>query len=68
MKCFETRPYIWSTYAWNMFEFAADAHDEGGSNGKSLMTYDCKGKKEPLPLYCLTMLNPSFHLTKTGVL
>ena len=54
LKCFETRPYIWSTHAWNMFDFAADARNEGGSvgrNGKGLMTYDRKIKKEPFYIY-----------------
>ncbi len=49
LKCFEKRPYLWSTHAWNMFDFAADARNEGGSlgiNNKGLVTYDRKTYKE----------------------
>lgn len=41
----EERPYIWSSYVWNMFDFAADARDEGGKKGvnhKGLVTFDRK--------------------------
>ena len=26
-----TRPYLWATHVWNMFDFAADARNEGGA-------------------------------------
>ncbi len=54
LKCFATRPYLWSTHAWNMFDFAADARNEGGSvgiNNKGLVTYDRKIRKESFYIY-----------------
>ena len=39
---------MWSTHVWNMFDFAADARDQGGEPGmnhKGLMTFDRKVKK-----------------------
>ena len=27
LECFERHPYLWGTYVWNMFDFAADARD-----------------------------------------
>ena len=49
-----TRPYIWSTHVWNMFDFGADARAEGGENGqnhKGLMTMDRKYKKDSFYAY-----------------
>ncbi|MBO5461240.1 MAG: glycoside hydrolase family 2 protein [Ruminococcus sp.] len=49
-----TRPYIWSTHVWNMFDFAADARAEGGEAGmnhKGLMTFDRKYKKDSFYAY-----------------
>lgn len=54
LKTFATRPYLWSTHVWNMFDFAADARDEGGCKGrnnKGLITYDRKTKKDSFYLY-----------------
>lgn len=54
LKIFATRPYLWSTHVWNMFDFAADARDEGGCKGrnnKGLVTYDRKTKKDSFFLY-----------------
>ena len=42
---------MWSTHVWNMFDFAADARDQGGEPGmnhKGLMTFDRKVKKRQL--------------------
>ncbi|MBQ8955158.1 MAG: hypothetical protein IJ048_13695 [Clostridia bacterium] len=53
-KIFAARPYLWATHAWNMFDFAADARDEGGCQGrnnKGLVTYDRKVKKDAFYLY-----------------
>ena len=33
LKCFERNPYMWATHVWNMFDFAADARDQGGEPG-----------------------------------
>ena len=49
IKQLYTRPYIWATHVWNMFDFAADARNEGGENGmnhKGLVTFDRKYKKD----------------------
>ncbi len=54
LKVFEARPWLWSTHCWNMFDFAADARDEGGvrgRNNKGLVTYDRKMKKDTFWLY-----------------
>ncbi len=49
-----TRPYIWATHVWNMFDFGADARSEGGENGqnhKGLITMDRKYKKDAFYAY-----------------
>ena len=49
-----TREFIWSTHVWNMFDFGADARQEGGENGqnhKGLMTMDRKYKKDSFYAY-----------------
>lgn len=50
----EARPYLWSTYVWNMFDFAADGRDEGGEHGlnqKGLVTFDRTVRKDTFYLY-----------------
>lgn len=54
LKCFERNPYLWATHVWNMFDFAADARDQGGEPGmnhKGLVTFDRKVKKDSFYLY-----------------
>ena len=54
LSCIEQRPYLWATYVWNMFDFAADGRDEGGKHGenqKGLVTFDRKIKKDAFFLY-----------------
>ena len=54
LKCFERHPYMWSTHVWNMFDFAADARNQGGEPGmnhKGLMTFDRKIKKDSFYIY-----------------
>jgi beta-galactosidase len=54
LKMIEERPYLWSTYVWNMFDFAADGRDEGGAHGlnqKGLVTFDRKERKDAFYLY-----------------
>ena len=54
LKTFASRPYLWSTHVWNMFNFAADARNEGGvigMNNKGLVSYDRKLKKDAFYLY-----------------
>lgn len=50
----ESRPWLWATHVWNLFDFAADGRDEGGKNGqnqKGLVTFDRKLKKDAFYLY-----------------
>ena len=54
LKCFARHPFMWATYVWNMFDFAADARDQGGEPGmnhKGLVTFDRKIKKDSFYLY-----------------
>ena len=49
-----TRKYMWATHVWNMFDFGADAREEGGENGqnhKGLVTFDRKYKKDSFYAY-----------------
>ncbi|MBP5373024.1 MAG: glycoside hydrolase family 2 protein [Clostridia bacterium] len=53
-KFFDERKYFWATHIWNMFDFAADARDQGGEPGmnhKGLITFDRKTKKDSFYLY-----------------
>lgn len=54
LNFFEKRPYLWATHVWNMFDFAADARNQGGEPGmnhKGLVTFDRKTKKDAFYLY-----------------
>lgn len=54
LECFAKRPFMWATHAWNMFDFAADARNQGGEPGmnhKGLVTFDRKIKKDSFYLY-----------------
>ncbi|MFI3250024.1 MAG: glycoside hydrolase family 2 TIM barrel-domain containing protein [Eubacteriales bacterium] len=54
LNIFQTRPFLWGTYQWNMFDFAADARDEGGvvgRNNKGLVSFDRNVKKDAFYLY-----------------
>lgn len=54
LECFARHPYMWGSYVWNMFDFAADARDQGGEPGmnhKGLVTFDRKIKKDSFYLY-----------------
>ena len=49
-----SRKYLWATHVWNMFDFGADARNEGGENGqnhKGLVTFDRKYKKDSFYAY-----------------
>lgn len=66
LKCFKRYPYLWATYYWNMFDFAADARDQGGEPGmnhKGMITFDRKTKKDVFYLYKAYWTNTPFvHL------
>lgn len=54
LEILEARPYIWASYMWNMFDFAADARKEGGvegRNNKGLVTYGRDIKKDSFYAY-----------------
>ncbi len=54
IKQLYSRKYIWATHVWNMFDFGADARNEGGENGqnhKGLVTFDRKYKKDSFYAY-----------------
>ena len=66
LAIWEARPYLWTMYAWNMFDFAADGRDEGGKPGqnqKGLVTFDRKIKKDAFYLYKAYLSDdPFLHL------
>ena len=54
LECFKRYPYMWAHYYWNMFDFAADARNQGGEPGmnhKGMITFDRKTKKDTFYLY-----------------
>ncbi len=54
LRFFEKRPFMWATHLWNMFDFAADARNQGGEPGmnhKGLVTFDRKTKKDSFYVY-----------------
>jgi beta-galactosidase len=51
---FSTRPYIWASWIWNMFDFATTIRREGDAmdiNTKGLVTYDRAIKKDVFYFY-----------------
>ena len=54
LNFFDKRPFMWATHLWNMFDFAADARNQGGEPGmnhKGLVTFDRKTKKDSFYIY-----------------
>ena len=50
----QTRPYVWATFVWNLFDFAVSTRHEGGvpgRNDKGLVTYDRTIKKDAFYFY-----------------
>lgn len=66
LEMLSTRPYIWGSYVWNMFEFAAAGRDEAGDPGKNhkgLVTFDRKVAKDAYYIYKAWWTNePMVHL------
>ncbi len=66
LKCFQKHPWMWGNYVWNMFDFAADARDQGGEAGmnhKGLVNFDRTVKKDSFYLYKAYWTNiPMLHL------
>ena len=54
LRCFDRHKWLWATHVWNMYDFAADARDQGGElgmNHKGLVTFDRKTKKDSFYIY-----------------
>ena len=67
LRCFERNPFMWATHVWNMFDFAADARNQGGEPGmnhKGLITFDRKTKKDSFYIYkAWWSKEPFVHIT-----
>ena len=53
-QAMKARPFLWSKFIWNMFDFASDARNEGdtpGRNDKGLVTYDRQVRKDAFYWY-----------------
>lgn len=53
-KTIDSRPFLWGTFVWNMFDFGAAHRTEGeiaGKNDKGLVTFDRKHKKDAFYFY-----------------
>lgn len=53
-RAIKDRPWLWCTFVWNMFDFAADQRKEGdqfGRNDKGLVSYDRQVKKDAFWFY-----------------
>ncbi|MCI6755295.1 MAG: glycoside hydrolase family 2 protein [Lachnospiraceae bacterium] len=66
VRMIQDRPYLWTTYVWNLFDFAADGRDEGGKKGqnqKGLVEFDHKTRKDAFYLYkAIWSREPFVHL------
>jgi beta-galactosidase len=50
----KSRPFVWGTFVWNMFDFTVNTRHEGGviaRNDKGLVTYDRQTKKDAFYFY-----------------
>lgn len=53
----DSKPYLWGSFIWNLFDFSSSRRDEGGQkfiNAKGLVTFDRETKKDAFYYY----LNP----------
>ncbi len=53
-QAMQARPFLWSKFVWNLFDFAIDSRDEGdapGRNDKGLVTYDRSTRKDAFYYY-----------------
>ena len=51
---FRSKPYLWGTFVWNMFDFVSPMRREGGApnrNQKGLVTFDRKIRKDAFYYY-----------------
>ena len=50
----QSRPYLWGTFVWNMFDFGSEVRHEGdigGTNTKGLVTFDRNLRKDAFYFY-----------------
>ncbi|SDZ42964.1 beta-galactosidase [Amycolatopsis xylanica] len=62
-KQISTRPFLWGTFVWNMFDFGVDSRSEGdtlGRNDKGLVTYDRSIRKDSFYWYKANWTNTPF--------
>lgn len=53
-KMLSSRPYVWGSFVWNMFDFGAAHRNEGdrpGINDKGLVTFDRRTRKDAFYFY-----------------
>jgi beta-galactosidase len=66
-KQLQSRPYVWGTFVWNMFDFASDGRNEGaqpGINDKGLVTRDRSVRKDAFYWYKVNWSTaPTVYLT-----
>ncbi len=67
-KTISSRPYVWGSFVWNMFDFGAAHRTEGdrpGINDKGLVTFDRKVRKDAFYFYKANWNkeDPLLHLT-----
>ena len=68
-KVLASRPYVWGTFIWNMFDFGAAHRNEGdrpGINDKGLVTFDRKNKKDAFYFYKANWntKQPTLHISE----
>jgi len=63
----KARPFLWSKFIWNLFDFASDGRNEGsqpGINDKGLVTYDRQVRKDAFYYYKANWTtNPMVYIT-----
>jgi len=63
----KSRPFIWGTFVWCMFDFAVSTRHEGGTpgrNDKGLVTYDRQTRKDAFYFYKANWSDePVLHIT-----
>lgn len=53
-RLLNSRPYLWGSFIWNMFDFGSDHRNEGdvlGVNTKGLVTFDRQTRKDAFYFY-----------------
>lgn len=68
-RAIKNRPFVWSSYIWNMFDFSVAGWNRGGIknlNHKGLVTYDRKTKKDAFYFYKANWSElPVLHIAET---